>query len=140
MSHGTFLLSLNLDSQKAVKRMVDRLAADGMQTIRSFDLQTAKAAHVDCTCPHHGKNECDCQLVVLLVYDDQGTPLTMIAHGKDNKTHFALVDPPEQLQRLILNSEILQAMSLESLATMLGEHIKSDSSDERGLDPDKHED
>ena len=89
MSQETYLLTLNLDSKKAVKRMMDRLAADGMKVIRSFDLQTARAAHVD---------ECDCQLVVLLVYDEQGTLLTLVAHGKDNKTHFALVDPPERVQ------------------------------------------
>jgi len=118
MSQATYLLTLNLDSKNAVKRMMNRLIADGMQVIRSFDLQTAKAAHVECTCPHHGKDECDCQMVVLLVYDDQGTPLTLVAHGKDNKTHFALVDPPNQVQERILKSKILQAMALEGFATI----------------------
>ena len=118
MSQATYLLTLNLDSKNAVKRMMNRLIADGMQVIRSFDLQTAKAAHVECTCPHHGKDECDCQMVVLLVYDDQGTPLTLVAHGKDNKTHFALVDPPKQVQERILKSKILQAMALEGFATI----------------------
>ena len=116
MSQGTYLLTLNLDSKKAVKRMMDRLASDGMKVIRSFDLQTARAAHVDCTCPHHGKDECDCQLVVLLVYDDQGTPITLVAHGKDNKTHFALVDPPERPEERLLNTKILQAMAMEGFA------------------------
>jgi hypothetical protein len=123
MSQGTYLLTLNLDSKKAVKRMMDRLAADGMKVIRSFDLQTARAAHVDCTCPHHGKDECDCQLVVLLVYDDQGTPITLVAHGKDNKTHFALVDPPESLQERLLKTKILQAMALEGFATIRREFV-----------------
>jgi hypothetical protein len=103
--------------------MMDRLAADGMKVIRSFDLQTARAAHVDCTCPHHGKDECDCQLVVLLVYDDQGTPITLVAHGKDNKTHFALVDPPESLQERLLKTKILQAMALEGFATIRREFV-----------------
>jgi hypothetical protein len=123
MSQGTYLLTLNLDSKKAVKRMMDRLASDGMKVIRSFDLQTARAAHVDCTCPHHGKDECDCQLVVLLVYDDQGTPITLVAHGKDNKTHFALVDPPESLQERLLKTKILQAMALEGFATIRREFV-----------------
>jgi hypothetical protein len=123
MSQGTYLLTLNLDSKNAVKRMMDRLAADGMKVIRSFDLQTARAAHVDCTCPHHGKDECDCQLVVMLVYDDQGTPITLVAHGKDNKTHFALVDPPESLQERLLKTKILQAMALEGFATIRREFV-----------------
>jgi hypothetical protein len=103
--------------------MVGRLTADGMQVIRSFDLQTARAAHVDCECPHHGKDECDCQLVVMLVYDDQGTPITLVAHGKDNKTHFALVDPPESLQERLLKTKILQAMALEGFATIRREFV-----------------
>jgi hypothetical protein len=123
MSRGTYLLTFNLDSQKAVERMMDRLAADGMQVIRSFDLQTARAAHVDCTCAHHGKKECDCQMVVLLVYDDQGTPLTLVAHSKDNKTHFSLVVPPERAQERLLITKILQVIALETFAIIRRDHM-----------------
>ena len=123
MSQGTYLLTLNLDSKKAVNRMVDRLTEDGMQVIRSFDLQTARTAHVDCECPHHGKDECDCQLVVMLVYDERGTLLTLLAHGKDNKTHFALVDPPERVQERILKNKILQALALEGFAIIRHEFV-----------------
>lgn len=125
MSRGTNLLTLNLDSKHAVKRMVDRLAADGMQVIRSFDLETARVAHVDCTCPHHGKDECDCQMVVMLVYDDQGSPVTLIAHSKDNKTHFALVDPPERPEERLLKTKILQAMTMEGFAIIQNPNLKS---------------
>jgi hypothetical protein len=89
-----------------------------MQVIRSFDLHTAMAAHVDCSCAFHGKDECDCQMVVMLVYDDQGIPLSLVAHGKDSKTHFALVDPPKGSQQRILKTIILQAMALEGFATL----------------------
>ena len=123
MSQGTYLITLNLDSKKAVERMMDRLAADGLQVIRSFDLQAARSAHVDCTCPHHGKDECDCQLVVLLVYDSQGTLLTLVAHGKDSKTHFALVDPPDSEQEEILKNKILGALALEGFATIRRENV-----------------
>jgi hypothetical protein len=112
MRQGTNLLTLELDSEIAVGRMVDRLTADGMQVIRSFDLQTARNAHVDCECPHHGKDECDCQLVVLLVYDEQGKLLTVVAHGKDNTSYFALVDPPEGEQENIIKNKILQTLTL----------------------------
>ena len=124
MSQGTHLLTLNMDSHKAVNKVTDRLSADGMQVIRSFDLQTAMAAHVTCTCPNHGKDECDCQLIVLLVYDDHSLPLTLVAHGKDNKTHFALVDPPERVQQRLLKTKILQAVALEGFASILGTHIE----------------
>jgi len=119
MSHGSNLLTLNLDSQKAVERMMNRLAADGMQVIRSFDLRTARAAHVECSCPHHGNTECDCQMVILLVYDDLGIPLTLIAHGNGDKTHFALVHPPERVQDRILKSKVLQAIALEGFSSLI---------------------
>lgn len=121
MSRGTKLLTLNLDSKKAVERMMNRLAADGMQVIRSFDLRTARAAHVECTCPHHGNAECDCQMVVLLVYDDLGIPLTLIAHGKDDRTHFALVHTPERVQDRLLKSKVLQAIVLEGFSCLISD-------------------
>jgi hypothetical protein len=118
MNQGTHLLSLNLDSNKAVERIMDRLTADGMEVIRSFDLLSAKATQVNCTCPKHGNDDCDCQLVVLLVYDNRGTMLTMVAHGKDNKTHFALVDPPNHALQKLLRNKIMGALALVGFASI----------------------
>ncbi len=118
MNRGTNLFTLNLDSKEAVERMVKILTADGLHVILSFDLRTAKAAHVDCTCPHHGNAMCDCQMVVLLVYDDLGIPLTLIAHGKDSKTHFALAHSPKRVQERILKTKVLQAMALEGFSSI----------------------
>jgi hypothetical protein len=47
----------------------------------------------------------------------------LVAHGKDNKTHFALVDPPESLQERLLKTKILQAMALEGFATIRREFV-----------------
>jgi hypothetical protein len=124
MSRETHFLTLNLDSKMAVERMLDRLSADGLRVMCSFDLQAARSVHVDCTCPHHGKDECDCQLVFLLVYEDQGSPLTLVAHGKDNKTRFALVDPPDGEQERILKNKIARALALEAFTILQREHVK----------------
>ena len=102
----------------AVERVTNRLSADGLRVMPSFDLQVARSAHVDCTCPHHGKKECDCQLLVLLVYEDQGPPLTLVAHSKDSKTHFALVDPPDGLREQAIKSKILGALAFVGFASM----------------------
>jgi hypothetical protein len=61
---------------------------------RSFDLQSARIA--GCTCPHHGTDQCDCQYIVLLVYDDTPAPLTLVVHGHDGWSWITLADTPQQ--------------------------------------------
>ena len=120
MNQNTHLLSLNLDSETAVEKVTQRLSGDGLQVVRSFDLQTARSAHTLCTCPHHGTENCDCQMIVLLVYDHQGQPLTMVAHSQDGQTHFELVDTPQQHDKRLLKTTILQALALEGFASIQG--------------------
>lgn len=89
MNQTTHLLTLALDCEVVVALVTRRLADDGLQVIRSFDLQTARAAHVNCTCPYHGTEQCDSQM------------------------HLTIVDSPQQ--RLIpeLERDIVQALVSE---------------------------
>lgn len=96
MYQSTEILSLQSDSQTAIEQSMRRLDQAGFQVMRSFDLKVARAAHVGCACPHHGTDQCDCQLVVLLVYGQDETPVTLVVHGHDGQTEIALVDTPEQ--------------------------------------------
>ena len=57
----------------------------------SFDLQTAKSAHTDCTCPHHGTRQCDCQMVVLLVYHLDEGPISLLVHSQDGNTQLSMM-------------------------------------------------
>ena len=57
----------------------------------SFDLQTAKSAHNGCTCPHHGTSQCDCQIVVLLVYHLDEGPITLLVHSQDGHTQLSMM-------------------------------------------------
>jgi hypothetical protein len=120
MTRSTYLLTLKLDSEQAVKQVSRRLISDGLQVVRSFDLQTARSTHTNCTCPHHGTAECDCQLVVLLVYEKQGEPLTLVAHSQNGHTYFDLVDTPQQRAQRVTKSAVLQALALEGFASMRG--------------------
>ncbi len=63
-----------------------RLVGAGFRTVRTFDLQDARAGSQDCSCPHHGTEQCDCRMVVLLVYGNGKEPETLILHGSDGKT------------------------------------------------------
>ena len=114
MSQESRLISLNLDGNKAVENLSHRLTSDGMHVIRSVELQTALSAHENIPCPHHGLKQCDCQLIVLLVYDHRGSHLKIVAHSKDKKTHFSLIDPPLNDNERKIKSKVLQSLALVS--------------------------
>ena len=96
MYQTSTILSLKSNSQTAIDQFIQRLGQAGFQVLPSFDLKVARAAHVGCACPYHGTDQCDCQMVVLLVYGQDETPVTLVIHGHDGQTEIALVDTPEQ--------------------------------------------
>jgi hypothetical protein len=63
----------------------------GLQFEQTFDLQAARISHVGCACPHHGTEQCSCQMVVLLIRDESRDPLTLIVHGHDGYTNLSIV-------------------------------------------------
>ena len=81
------------DAVEWLSRMANQA---GLSVLRTFDLQTARQAQAVCPCPHHGTDQCDCQMVVLLVYHDRREPLALIAHGYEGQTWFSVVDTPQQ--------------------------------------------
>ena len=82
----------------------------GYQVMRSFDLNAARAAHVECSGPHHGTTVCDCQMVVLLVYGQGGSPVTLTAHSRDGRTQFAFVNDPTQRPSADLENSIINLL------------------------------
>ncbi len=70
-----------------------QLTLAGFGVVQTFDLQVARLAHRDCTCPHHGTAECDCQLVVLLIYPEHEEPSTLVIHSRDHRTELSLTEP-----------------------------------------------
>jgi hypothetical protein len=78
--------------------------ASGFQVEQTFDLHAARMLQADCPCPNHGKSDCTCQMVVLLVYGP-GTQLgTIVVHGHDDETCISLLDMASQSneERIIL--------------------------------------
>jgi hypothetical protein len=71
----------------------EKLTEAGFRTVQTFNLQTARLAHLGCTCPHHGTSDCNCQMVILLVYGKQEDPATLIIHSQDEKTGVSLSSP-----------------------------------------------
>ncbi len=96
MNDSVLLIVMNQSCEDAIQKVWNQLSEAGLQVVRTFDLKVARAAHVDCTCPHHGTELCDCQMVVLLVYGGNRPPLSLVAHGQDDQTWFYVVDTPQQ--------------------------------------------
>lgn len=82
--------------QETVRWAVERLSAAGLEVIETFNLKTAVPALNACGCLHHGTDLCDCQMVVLLVYENGHPPTSVVLHGRDGQTRFSIVDSPQQ--------------------------------------------
>jgi hypothetical protein len=94
----------------AIEWVVRQVSRAGLQVLRTFDLQLARLAHSECPCPLHGTQQCDCQMMVLLVYAEGYQPVSLVAHGHDGKTWLSLVDTAQQEADPRLEAAIMQAV------------------------------
>ena len=88
------LLSVSQTCDKATKWLEQLLSQNGFRVMQTFDLHEARHGFEDCPCPHHGTDQCDCQMVILLVYGNTSEPVTLILHGYDGQTWISLADRP----------------------------------------------
>ena len=102
MSDGSPFLLLDQPCDRAVGWVIKQINKTGLRVLVTFDLQVARLAHFDCKCPYHGTDQCDCQMVVLLVYSNgkdtfsEQNPVSIVAHGHSGQTWFSVVDTPQQ--------------------------------------------
>lgn len=96
MSENSPFLYLEQSCDEAVDWVRGQLINSQLNVVRTFDLQIARHAHASCPCPHHGTEQCDCQMVVLLVYGSDRHPVSIVAHGYNGQTWFSMVDTPQQ--------------------------------------------
>ena len=82
--------------EEAVPGVVQRLAQTGYRVMCTFDLLDARAGQAACSCPHHGTDQCDCQMMVLLVYGMETQPVSLVVHSYDEMTWFYVVNTPQQ--------------------------------------------
>jgi len=99
-------LSTHSPCSEALPMACQQLQEAGLRTVQTFDLHSAITGTHGCSCPNHGTEECDCQMVVLLVYGTAAEPVTLILHGNGTQTWFSLADtilqdPNPQLQMTI---------------------------------------
>ena len=129
MSDGIPFLILEQPCDAAIDWVVQRIGNAGLQVVRTFDLHVARCkqgdTHANCPCPHHGTEQCDCQMVVLLVYGSDGhtssehQPVSIVAHGYSGQTWFSVGDTPQQRAAPHLEAAIYRALAHHITAAVL---------------------
>ncbi|HSB00507.1 MAG TPA: hypothetical protein VLE49_07645 [Anaerolineales bacterium] len=104
------LLSISAPCAEALRSTKRQLSTAGLRAVQTFDLHTARLGLHDCSCPHHGTDECDCQMIVLLVYGEAPEPITLILHGNAGQTWVSVTDSPLQQKDKKLVDRVLQAL------------------------------
>ena len=111
MSDSPPFLILDQPCDAAIDAVTQQIRRAGLRVVRTFDLHDARHAHANCPCPHHGTEQCDCQMVVLLVYADDHQPISMVAHGYNGQTWFSIVDTAQQRADSRLEAAIRVALT-----------------------------
>jgi len=107
-------LSVNHPCDEGLQWTKKQLLQVGLRPIQTFDLHTARLTLQDCSCPHHGTNQCDCQMIVLLVYGNATDPATLILHGNDGLTWISLAENPNQRTDEKMISAIKEALEVKA--------------------------
>ncbi len=80
--------------------------------MQTFDLAVARTGLDDCLCPHHGTEQCECEMIVLLIYGKSSEPVTLILHGNNGQSWLSLVNNAQQRPNPNLRSVIEQALQI----------------------------
>jgi len=99
-------LAVNHPCDETLQWAKQQLSLADLRTVQTFDLHAARVGSHDCPCPNHGTNECDCQMIVLLVYGKATEPETLILHGNDGQTWVSMPDTPNQQKNTIIATTI----------------------------------
>ena len=85
-------LTLDCSVDEASQWSSRKLHQKGLRVLQTFDLHTAREMLKECPCPYHGTCDCDCQMLVLLVYGKTAQPATLILHGSSGQTWISFPD------------------------------------------------
>jgi hypothetical protein len=113
-------LTMNHSCDKTLQWTKKQLAQDGLLAVQTFDLHTARVGLHDCSCPNHGTDECDCQMVILLVYGKDLDPVTLILHGSNGQTWLSISDSPSQGANIELTATIQKTLEIKASNPLAG--------------------
>jgi hypothetical protein len=95
------LCVLDQDCQIITSRIIQEVEKAGMQTLRSFDLDTMRSSGKGFCCPIHGTSVCTCHLVILLMQMHEHGSLTVILEGIDRQTSIYLDARHEHMEEQV---------------------------------------
>ncbi len=104
-------LSIEASCDQALPLTRDLLSRAGLSAVQTFNLNTARLGSPLCDCPNHGTEACDCQMIVLLIYDESVEPATLVLHGNDGMTWITIVDATPQTVDTRLVSKIQHSLA-----------------------------
>ncbi len=96
MNSASPFVTIEKTGEETIYWTIQLLENAGLQVVRTFDLREARLSHPECPCPHHGTEACNCQMSVLLIYQKERSPASMLIHSFQDTTWLYLVDTPEQ--------------------------------------------
>lgn len=111
-------LTVDLSCDMALQVATKKLSQCGLRALQTFDLHTARHIQQDCPCPNHGTADCDCQMIVLMVYGEMPEPATLILHGSDGQTRFSIADDPSQRADRKLVASIKEALDIKAVVSV----------------------
>jgi hypothetical protein len=86
-------LILDQTCEQVLAWINEKLPHAGFRVVQTFDLHVARLSHPNCPCPHHGTDDCNCQMIVVLIYGNQGDPATLVIHGQEGTASLSLGIP-----------------------------------------------
>jgi hypothetical protein len=111
MSYAPPFVTIAKPGEEASRWAIKILSKSGLRAVRTFDLKEARMAHSDCPCPQHGTDACSCQMAVVLVYEAEKTPVSILVHSFQETSWFYLVDTPGQPLNQKLKTMIKESLS-----------------------------
>ena len=103
-------LAVEQNYDQVLRSVKETLIVAGFRVAQTFNLQIARQAHLDCPCPNHGTTDCNCQMIVLLVYGKQADPATLILHSQDGITYLSLSGPEGERATQNLGGSVRRAL------------------------------
>ncbi len=113
MTTSSFL-TVDMACDEALQMAKQKLSQAGLRALQTFDLHAARHPLRDIPCPNHGAAECDCQMVILMVYGETPEPATLILCGNDGQTWFSIADGLSQQVDKAMIARIYQTFAINA--------------------------